>query len=76
MFVVIGVSVGIDCSVFFSTLYLYLRDVVGTKEPEMWYGAIVGGFYTSSTIFGELFKWSQSGNRTLFVICVNLKLEK
>ena len=51
-FIIIGTAVGIDCSVVFSTLYLYLRDIVKTDQPQMWYGLIVAFFFLSSTIFG------------------------
>ena len=34
-FVVIGIAVGIDCSVVFSTLFLYLRDLVKAENPEV-----------------------------------------
>ena len=51
-FIIIGTVVGIDCSVVFNTLYLYLRDVVKTDKPQMWYGLIVAFFYMSSSIFG------------------------
>ena len=51
-FVIIGIAVGIDSSVVFSTLYLYLREIVKTDRPQMWYGLIVAFFFMSSSVFG------------------------
>ena len=50
--VIIGSSVGIDCSVVFSTLFIYLRDVVKTRYPEAWYGVIMSFYFISSTVLG------------------------
>ena len=50
--VIIGASVGIDSSVVFSTLLLYLRDVVKTGNPEVWYGFIMSFYFIAATLFG------------------------
>ena len=51
-FAVAGIAMGIDGSVVFSTLYLYLSDLVKTDQPEMWYGLIIAFFFVSSTVVG------------------------
>ena len=50
--VLIGSSIGIDCSVVFSTLFLYLRDLMKAPRSEMWYGLIISFFFVASVVFG------------------------
>lgn len=53
-YIIIGAIVGVDYSVILSTLYIYLRDMVGTTYPQFYYGLIIAVFNISSTLFGIL----------------------
>ena len=50
--IMIGVTIGIDCSIVMSTLFYYLRDLVKTDQPKLWYGLIIACFFVSSTVCG------------------------
>lgn len=75
-FLFVGFSVGLDCSVVFSTLFLYLRDLVKTRQPDMWYGIIVAFFFISSTIFGTVFgRWLDKTRRVRIYVNVTLLVQ-
>ena len=53
-FVLIGIVVGIDYSVVFSTLFLYLKETVKTNNNEFYYGIIMVAYLIASSAFGML----------------------
>ena len=54
-FLVVGTVVGIDYSFMFTTLYLYLRDLVKVNKPCVYYGTIICIYSISSSLFGVIF---------------------
>ena len=53
-FILVGITVGIDYSVVFSTLYLYLRNTIQIEGSQVWYGIIIAVYQISSSLFGLL----------------------
>ena len=53
-FIIVGTIVGIDYSFMFTTLYLYLKDMIKTDNPDVFYGLIIGIYCMASTIFGVI----------------------
>lgn len=47
-YLLIGIFIGIDYSVIGCTLYLYLRDILKSKVPEIWYGTIISVYFLTS----------------------------
>ena len=75
-FVIIGTFGGIDCSVLVSTLYLYLRDLIKSDRPELWYGLITAFFFISSTIFGVFFgRWLDRTRRVRVYVNISLLVQ-
>lgn len=75
-FVIIGLFLGIDCSVIFSTLYLYLKDLVKAERPEMWYGLIISLFYVSLSVAGAVWgRWLDHSRRVKFYVTLSLLVQ-
>ena len=51
-FIIVGTIVAIDYSFMFITLYHYLKDVIKTEKPELYYGLVIAGYHLSSSLFG------------------------
>ena len=52
--VVVGVIRGIDYSITFATLYLYLTTIIKATKPELFYGIITAAYSCSSAMFGVI----------------------
>ena len=75
-FVIVGTIVGIDTSIVFSTLFLYLRDLVKTDRPALWFGVILATFYTSSSIFaGVSGRWLDKTRKVRMYINFSLLVQ-
>lgn len=64
-FIIIGAIVGIDYSIVLSTLYVYLKDMIQSDKPKVYYGVIIAIFNISSTIFGVLSGWLVDKSRRI-----------
>jgi len=75
-FAFVGIVIGMDSSVIFSTLFFYLRDFVKTDKPEMWFGIILASFFISSIVFG-LFagRWLDKTRRVLIYVNFSIFLQ-
>lgn len=51
-YILVATMIGLDYSFMFTTLYLYLRDMVKTSRPDLYYGIMIGVYSLSSTLFG------------------------
>ena len=51
----VATVVGMDYSFMFTTLYLYLRDVVQTQKPGLYYGITISIYLIASFVLGALF---------------------
>ena len=51
-YILVGAMVGLDYSFMFTTLYLYLKDMIETPQPDMYYGVIIAVYSLSSTVTG------------------------
>lgn len=52
--VIVGVIRGIDYSITFATLYLYLTTIIKATKPELFYGIITAAYSCSSAMFGVI----------------------
>ena len=71
-FVIVGTIVGIDYSFMFTTLYRYLKDMIKTDKPGVFYGLIIGIYCMASTMFGLILaRWVDRYRKVkLFTIIV------
>lgn len=70
-YMIVGAMVGIDYSFMFTTLYLYLTDMIKTDRPTLFYGIIIAGYSLSSTVFGMICgRWVDRTRKIkLYTIC-------
>ena len=75
-FLIVGTMVGIDYSFMFTTLYLYLKDMVKTEHPNLFYGIIVAAYSLSSTLFGLVSgRWIDKTRKIKFYTIMTLVLQ-
>jgi len=75
-FLIMGVSIGIDFLVVLSTLFLYLRDVLKTESPELWYGLIYASFFVSSSVFGVILgRWVDRTRKIRVYVNITLMVQ-
>lgn len=69
-FMIVGTVSGIDTSLVYSSLFLYLDENVKTDRPKLWYGIILTAFYVSSAISAAVGgRWvDRTGRIRLYII--------
>ena len=59
-YILVGAMVGLDYSFMFTTLYLYLKNMIKTQNPNLYYGLIVAAYSLSSTLTGACLLFIQA----------------
>ena len=56
-YLLVGIICGIDDSAVFTTLYMYLTDVIKTERPILSYAVVLCAFNISSILTGLIARW-------------------
>ena len=75
-FILVGVLVGIEHSIVFTTLYLYLRDTIKTEHCEVYYGLIIALHQTMSAVLGVFVgRWLDKTRRVRLFANITILLQ-